>query len=114
MIDWYIQPPFFAPGTKAAQASLAELINGDSKHAIVQAPHHFELWQVGYIEENTGELIAAKDFICDCASLIRTGVRERAAEDERNRTPGSPAGGRQSAPEVPTAHTGANAGTAQG
>lgn len=76
MLD-YFQQPFVGPNDNAVRASLAAHVNNpEATDAIAQAPHHFEIHQLGYVTEE-GALVAEKSFICDCSSLIRVGLRER-------------------------------------
>jgi len=56
-------------------ASLANMINNEGDSDFVQAPHHFELWTLAEVHES-GEVIAAKEFICDCAGLVRKNLRD--------------------------------------
>lgn len=78
LIDYYMQP-FVAPNDKEVMAALAKTVNdqGD-QNAVAQAPHHFELWELGTIDEE-GNLTPTRKLICDGSSLIRPGVRERNA-----------------------------------
>lgn len=84
MVDWFIQPPFFANSDQQAAASLAETVNGESKHAIVQAPHHFELHRLGEIDETTGRITESKEFLGDCSSYIRRDIRPSSPEAGRD------------------------------
>lgn len=78
MLD-YFMVPFAAPGDKEVLSAMAQRINlnntGADTDAIKQAPHHFEIWQLGQIEEN-GRLTPKLDFLADCSSLVRGGIRE--------------------------------------
>lgn len=75
----YLQQPFIAQDSKAVQAALAELINNnETAHAIAQAPQHFELFQIGAVTED-GHVYSKHELICECSSLVRTGVRKRGA-----------------------------------
>lgn len=70
MID-YFMVPFPAPNDNEAMAGIAHEVNReDMKTAIQNAPHHFELYSLGEIDEN-GIINAKKDFVCDCSILIR-------------------------------------------
>lgn len=75
LID-YFMAPFAAPGDKEVLAAMAHRINlvGETNDAIAQAPHHFEIWKLGEVNED-GHITAAQDFIADCSSLIRRGIR---------------------------------------
>lgn len=74
MLDFYNQP-FVGPNDKAVMASVAQHINNPgATDAIAQAPQHFELYALGEILED-GQLVARKEFLGDCSSLIRPGLR---------------------------------------
>jgi hypothetical protein len=76
LLDYY-QQPFIATDTKAVLAALSELINNpESSHAITQAPHHYELFQVGAVTDD-GHVYGKHELVCDCSSLIRERIRER-------------------------------------
>lgn len=79
LIGYYLQP-FTAENDNAVKASLAETINGDHPHALTKSPHHFELWCLLEINQETGCIVDAEpepEFICDCSSLVREDFRER-------------------------------------
>lgn len=102
LIDYFMQP-FFGPDDKNVFASVARLVNeGELTSDIAQAPHHFEIWRLGEINEE-GHIEAKREFLADCSSLIRTGIRQRgvpggqeAARPEGGRT-GAPVGDREAA-----------------
>lgn len=74
----YFMTPFAAPESKAVMASLSNMINNpETADAIAQAPHHYEIWQLGVVNED-GHITAEQTLICDCASLVRERVRARA------------------------------------
>lgn len=81
LID-YFMAPFAAPGDKEVLAALATRVNqqldGQTNDAIIQAPHHFEIWRLGEVNEG-GHLSANREFIADCSSLIRGGIRRAEA-----------------------------------
>lgn len=82
LIDYYMTP-FAAPSEKDVLASLAQTINtGDLNSAIAQAPHHFELWQLGLVTED-GHLTPQRQFLADCSSLIRADIRKDAGDERR-------------------------------
>jgi len=70
MID-YFMVPFPAPDDNQALAGVAEAVNGERQSAISQAPHHFEVYLLGEIDEH-GTIFPKKELICDCSSLVRT------------------------------------------
>lgn len=79
LLDYFLVP-FVAPSDNDVKAALAQRINttrGDIEDALIQAPHHFELWQLGGVEED-GNIVPKLDFLADCSSLIRRGVRTHA------------------------------------
>lgn len=74
LIDYYMQP-FAAPGVKDVLAALANQVNTENQgNAIYQAPHHFEIWQLGIVTED-GHITPEREFIADCSSLVRASVR---------------------------------------
>lgn len=76
LIDYFRQP-FVGPGDKEVMTALATQINRPEGHNdINQTPHHFELWELAEIDEE-GNTRATKQLVCDCASLVRPGIRER-------------------------------------
>lgn len=100
LIDYYMTP-FAAPSEKDVLASLAQTINtGDLNSAIAQAPHHFELWQLGLVTED-GHLTPQRQFLADCSSLIRADIRKSTSERGRTEPSNGPVNGSQ------TAHGGA-------
>lgn len=74
LIDYFMQP-FVGPEHKAVLASVAKIVNMEGQSDIAQAPHHFEVWQLGEVDQD-GHLTAKLDFIADCSSLVRRGIRE--------------------------------------
>ena len=77
----YFQQPFIGQGDKQVLAALAFAINKDEDtNAICQAPHHFELWSLGEIDEETGVITPRQELVADCASLIRRSVRDPETE----------------------------------
>jgi len=74
LIDYFMQP-FVGPEDKAVLASVARLINqGEVTSDIAQAPHQFEVWTLGYVTDD-GTIVAEKQYLADCSSLIRIGIR---------------------------------------
>lgn len=74
--------PFVADGDKQVMHSLATLINTGAKdHAIAQAPHHFELWRLAEIDEDTGTCKGPPTFLADASSLVREGVRSERVQE---------------------------------
>lgn len=72
LIDYFMMP-FCASDDKSVMASIsAEISRTDNANAIAAAPHHFELHQLGIINED-GTIIPEKQLICDCSILVRTG-----------------------------------------
>ncbi|QXP07994.1 MAG: nonstructural protein [Arizlama microvirus] len=96
LLDYYMQP-FAGPDDKAVLASIAKIINSQGEQSdIAQAPHHFEVWELGEIDQE-GHINPTRKLIADCAALIRPGIRERdvrgrpedgpTAEISRGKTP---------------------------
>lgn len=72
----YFQQPFVGPTDKQVQAAISVAINNpEAMNALSQAPHHFELWQLGEIDEETGRITPRQELVCDCSVLVRGGVR---------------------------------------
>lgn len=74
LIDYYMNP-FAGPGDKEVLAAISLQINGETNSAISQAPHHFEIWRLGKVEED-GHLTAQKELLADCSTLFRGNLRE--------------------------------------
>lgn len=98
MIDYY-QTPFAAHNDDLVKASMAVHVNSEEINAITQAPHHFEIWCLGEVD-NQGNLTAKREYLCDCSSLVRIRLREDEA-----RKPGS-----EPAESAANARTGPNSG----
>lgn len=80
LLDYYMQP-FVGPDDKEVMSALARTVNNEADtNGIAQAPHHFELWELGTIE-GEGNLTPTRRLVCDCASLIRRGVRSRSERE---------------------------------
>lgn len=75
IIDFFLQP-FVGTQDKQVMAALSATINQGEQHAIQQAPHHFELWCLAEIDEDTGKVTPNLRLVCTCDSLIRVGLRE--------------------------------------
>lgn len=73
MMDYYMQP-FAAADDKAVMSAVARIINtpGSNNDPVAQAPHHFEIWKLCNITE-LGNTYQAKEFVADCATLVRPG-----------------------------------------
>lgn len=76
MIDYYVQPPFFASTALQAISAVADLVNSNKPHAVAQAPHHFELWQIGGVNEQTGQIYEEREFLGDCNIFVRSDIRK--------------------------------------
>jgi len=87
LLDYFMQP-FAGPDDKNVLAAVARTVNEqDNLSDIAQAPHHYEIWQLGEVDQE-GHITATRALIADCSSLIRTGVRERPGADTRGSAPG--------------------------
>lgn len=91
LLDYFVRP-VIVEREKDYMAAVATAINDpETKDAIAQAPHHFEIWQIGEISEE-GDLVAKKEILIGCSSLVRVGVRT--AADRRGGPPsGQPGSG---------------------
>jgi len=101
LLDYYMQP-FAGPDDKAVLASIAKIVNTQGEQSdIAQAPHHFEVWELGEIDQE-GHINPTRKLIADCAALIRPSFRDRTqrsgpeddgtAEISRGKTPDTYAG----------------------
>lgn len=76
LIDYFLKP-FIADSDKQVLASAAAAINlEDNRDPIAQTPSHFEIWRLGEIDENTGNVKATPELLADASSLLRPGLRE--------------------------------------
>lgn len=101
LID-YFQQPFAGPDDKNVLASVARLINnGEITSDIAQAPHHFEIWELGEIDQE-GHINATRKLVADCGSLVRPNIRER---DDRRRSEDGPAARNGQEPTPMAQHT---------
>jgi len=67
----HLMQPFVAPNDKVVLASISEAINNpENKHAISQAPHHYEIYKLGEVQED-GTIVPKMEFISEASSLIR-------------------------------------------
>lgn len=74
LIDYFMQP-FVGPDDKSVLASVARLVNqGEVTSDIAQAPHQFEVWTLGIIQED-GTITPERGYLGDCSSLIRRDIR---------------------------------------
>lgn len=75
LIDYFMQP-FFGPSDKQVLAAIAQTVNDqEGKSAINQTPQHFEVWRLGEIDEQTGQVEGDREYLADADSLIRDRVR---------------------------------------
>lgn len=92
MIGYYLTP-FIAPDDNQILASLsAEISREDNKNAVAYAPHQFQVWQLGEIDDE-GNLTARKELLCDCSSLIRP--RRTTTESQSGEAQGARHSGRK-------------------
>lgn len=102
LIDYYMQP-FAGPDHKSVMAAVARTVNQEGMNDIYQAPHHFELWQLGEVTDD-GHIVEKRELIADCASFVRAGIRTP-GQSQGPGTETNPGGQRE-------AIGGANGGTA--
>lgn len=75
LLDYY-QPPICAENINKVLAALAMAVNaGEEANEIAQAPHQFEIWQIGEVDDQ-GHISANKELICNCNTLVRASVRK--------------------------------------
>lgn len=70
LIGYYLQP-FTGFSDDNVKASLAETINGENSHALTKSPHHFELFALAEIDQETGVVVPKVEFLCECTALVR-------------------------------------------
>lgn len=93
LIDYFL-PPFIAHHDHAVLASIsAQIGKGETNDVLAQAPHHFELWRLGEVQED-GHINANREFIADCSTLIR--AEWKSAKPGEGGTDGPPGRGRAS------------------
>ncbi|QXP08145.1 MAG: nonstructural protein [Arizlama microvirus] len=98
LIDYFMQP-FVGPDDKSVLASVARLVNtGEVTSDIAQAPHQFEVWCLGNVSDD-GHLVPEKQYLADCHSLIRGGIRRNPPSEPGMGTPEHPEISRHRAPE---------------
>lgn len=89
LLDYYMTP-FVGPNDKAVLASIAQHINNpETTDAIAQAPHHFEIWELGEVHED-GHIEPSQKLVADCSSLIRPGIRDGGTGKSGDRTHETP------------------------
>lgn len=105
----YFQQPFAGPGDNQVLAALSTHINNpEATNDVAQAPQHFEVWALGHVTED-GHLVPERNFIADCASLIRRSLRETETRTAAEALPA--AGGRRGAANGAGGHEGAGNGS---
>jgi hypothetical protein len=74
LIDYYMTP-FAGPDDKTVLAAIARTINNEiNNDDIATSPKDFEVWKLAEIHEH-GHIEPEKEKICNCAQLVRAGVR---------------------------------------
>ncbi|WNK13087.1 MAG: nonstructural protein [Microvirus sp.] len=111
-IDYFLTP-FAAMSDQGVMAAVSTTVNNQaSTDAITQAPHHFEIWKLGTVDEQ-GSIKEEKSLVINCARLIRSRVREDDDRDTQGNTPGVAGDGGTAAPSPAGGQTGPNAGSVQ-
>lgn len=88
MLEYFLTP-FAAPGDKEVIAAISTVINAGGIHdAIAQAPHHYEIWQLGTVDQD-GHIHAHKSLVQGCGSLVRSNVRRPEGQDRAPQAPQS-------------------------
>lgn len=116
----YFMTPFAGHGDKDVMNSLAAMLNNPEvkNDQVKDAPHHFQLWRLAKVWEDTGEVEPARELLCDCNNLIRprrpaTGPTAGGLREPQSQVPGAHhrTGGAPSASErAPTGTPPAEAG----
>jgi len=110
LIDYFLQP-FAGPDDKAVLAAMARQVNTENSTSdIAQAPHHFEVWRLGRVNDE-GHIDAKKEFLADCSSLIRPGIRTNAAGERGDGAPAPTLAEIERATRAIAQHTNAQTGT---
>lgn len=77
LIDYFMRP-FTAETDAQVLASVASTVNNqEGTDAIHTNPHQFEIWRLAEIDEKTGHIKPAHEYLADAASLVRGGIRDR-------------------------------------
>jgi len=99
MLDYY-QRPVFSDRKSDFVAAVANAINTGGTNDFCQTPEHFEIWELGSFNVETGQLEGKQTIITNCASLVRNGVRhERTSPPAATpRAPGQSTGAPRHAP----------------
>lgn len=81
----YYLAPFIGESQQQVIAAVAMLITtGGEQHAISQAPHHFEIWELADFDEQTGELnTSTRNLVIDCSSIVRGSLRNTGEQGSR-------------------------------
>lgn len=74
MLDYY-QRPIFAERKADVVSAIAMAINQGEKNDFCQTPEHFEVWELGELDIETGKIESKQTIITNCASLIRSSIR---------------------------------------
>lgn len=102
----YFMRPFPAETNFGVLAAISKAINDeDNNDALAKTPHHFEIWKLGEFNEETGKLTSQPEFLADCTSLVREGIRPGRAG--RGQEAQSPAGEAQRGIQGAASPTGA-------
>lgn len=92
----YFKTPFCAENDNDVKAGISSVVSfGQSQDDVSQAPHHFELWQLGEVLQG-GEIVPKLDFIADVSSLVRRGIRQNGRATPGNSGPDGPESERRS------------------
>jgi len=75
----YFQRPVMADQAPDVVAAVATAINNGENNDFCKKPEDFEVWQIGEFDQESGLLVPKLTIITNCASLVRTGVREDTA-----------------------------------
>nr|QJB20024.1 MAG: nonstructural protein [Microvirus sp.] len=70
MIEYFMTPNVLPDEATALSSISAEISSPDAKNPIASAPHQFQVWKLGEIDDK-GNIKPHKELICDCHTLIR-------------------------------------------
>lgn len=87
LIGYYLHP-FAGASDKEVLAAVATNVNGRNSD-ISQAPHHFEIWKLGRVDEE-GHIHQERELLAGCDSLVRGDLRKTGEPGSRPVAPAAP------------------------
>lgn len=107
MLDYFQRPMAFERAADVLSA-LGTVVNNPDQvtNEIHQAPHHFELWELGEVDEE-GKIRVTHTLVANCSSLVRDSFRETAKQN-RTQTAGAAHSGPNGAGSYPASASDSN------